>query len=206
PSGPARLRILGATWGGIIVTAELQGMITVETFEALTLNMHTIHTKLLPDPAIGTIKTLVVLYQYDDGDGEMRLLNATQFAPHITVKITPTAHLDEEAKVLFDPVGGDGVEGGQGGGGQQQVEIVAVLYGTGRIQTPSVLEELIGYFEGRRGQIRLTDGFFRTNTWVGVKKSWTVFFRLRGVAGVSDKVRCVTGVENGALEVPWWRD
>ena len=45
PTGPARLKILGATWGGIIVTSELQNMIKpppptaspTESFETLKL-------------------------------------------------------------------------------------------------------------------------------------------------------------------------
>ncbi|KAJ4288825.1 hypothetical protein N0V88_007152 [Collariella sp. IMI 366227] len=126
---PSRLLILGATWGGVNVTAELQGA-PFRPFESITLNMHTIHTNLLPDPSIGTIKTLT---------------------------------------------------------------------------TPSVLGELAQFFRRERGQIRTTSEFFKTDPWVGHKKSWTVYFRLGGLGEAVDeeRVRCVTGMEAGALEVPW---
>ena len=200
--GPSRLHVLGATWGGVDVTAEIQGIVTLDTagkFETMTLNMHTMHTTLLPDPAIGVIKTLTVLYQYDGDDSEMQLLNATQFAPQIKIQITPTAHL-EEVKYLpkfFIRLNEAWMNYGQ-------TEIIAVLYGTGRIQTPSVLDELAQFFEGRRGQIRTTSNFFRTDPWVGMPKSWTVYFRVLNSA--TPRVRCVTGMQNGALEVPWTRD
>ena len=51
---PLRLHILAATWGGINVTSDIQGLIEVDPktsdFERLKLNMDTIHTQLLPDP------------------------------------------------------------------------------------------------------------------------------------------------------------
>ncbi|KAL2134819.1 hypothetical protein VTI74DRAFT_10715 [Chaetomium olivicolor] len=206
PDGPSRLRIFGATWGGIDVTAEIQGMVTLDRsdkFETVTLNMHTIHTALLPDPAVNVIKTLTVLYQYDDDqDPEMRLLNATQFAPQINVCITPTAHLE---KAECFPSFFTSLNGATWRDADGQVEIIAVLYGTERIQTPSVLDELAQFFKGRRGQIRTTSSFFRTDPWLGVSKSWTVYFRLLNSA-TPTRVRCVTGMQDGALEVPWTRD
>lgn len=209
PPGPSRLHILGATWGGITVTPEVRAMITLDKtspFERLKLNMHTLHTLLLPDPAPATIKTLVILYHYDTNNTTVHLLNATQFAPQINVTITPTAHLDQNKGILcaafpkfITTLGGPGTTGwdnlGSGGG---QARIVAVVYGTGRITATAVMEELAGVFEGRRGQVRTTTGFFGGDTWPGVRKSWTVFFRLG-----EGEVQCVTGMEDGALEVPW---
>lgn len=212
PPGPSRLHILGATWGGITVTPEIRAMITLDKtshFERLKLNMHTLHTLLLPDPAPATIKALVILYRYDsnsNNDTTLHLLNATQFAPQIHVTITPTAHLDQNKGILcaafpkfITTLGGPGTGWDNlASGGRTQ--IVAVVYGTGRITATAVMEELAGVFEGRRGQVRTTTGFFGGDTWPGVRKSWTVFFRLGGGEG---EVQCVTGMEDGALEVPW---
>ncbi|KAK0641393.1 hypothetical protein B0T16DRAFT_300684, partial [Cercophora newfieldiana] len=203
PPGPPRLHVLGATWGGINVTSDIQGLVEIDpftkNFERLKFNMHTIHTQLLPDPAISVIKTLTVLYRYDNE--ELRIMNATQFAPQINVRVTPTAHLDQEeglAKTLY-PKFFSTLSNAPWRSPSGRVEIIAALYGTGRIQTPSVLEELGEFFEGRRGQIRTTTGFFRTDPWPGMRKSWTVYFRFAG----SGLVQCVTGMEDGALEVPW---
>ncbi|KAK3386591.1 hypothetical protein B0H63DRAFT_468042 [Podospora didyma] len=214
PTGPARLKILGATWGGVIVTSELQSMIKTpaptpsssssaeSSFETLKLNMHTLHTKLLPDPAVHLIKTLTVIYQYSTLGSELLLLNATQFAPQITVTVTPTAH-EEKVRLgfpkFFSSLGSTPTAFWQASP-QSRVEIVAVLYGTQRIQTAAVLEELARFFEGQRGQIRMTTGFFRTDPWLGVKKTWTVYFRF---VGSMRGMQCVTGVEDGALEAPW---
>ena len=201
--GPSILRIIGATWGGVNITAEIQGLVTIDPsgkFETVNLNMHTIHTSLLPDPAVGVIKTLSILYEYSGGNCGMRLLNATQFAPQITIQITPTAHLEENKSVpdFFIDLK-DAAWRNEG-----QIEIIALLYGTSRIETPSVLEEFARFFEGRRGQIRTTSSFFRRDPWFGVRKSWTVYFRL--LSSRNPRVRCVTGMEDGALEVPWTRD
>ncbi|KAK4449783.1 hypothetical protein QBC34DRAFT_83284 [Podospora aff. communis PSN243] len=204
PTGPSRLHILGATWGGINVTSDIQGLIEVDKssqFQRLKLNMHIIHTQLLPDPEITIIKTLTILYQYDGGD--LHVLNASQFAPQINVKITPTAHLDQSTGIrqalfpkFITTLSGNPWRSASGNG---RVEILAVLYGTGRIQTPDVLEDLASFFEGRRGQIRTTTEFFRTDPWPGHRKSWTVYFRFVG----SGLVQCVSGMENRALELPW---
>ena len=208
PPGPSRLHILGATWGGITITASIRAFITLDKtsqFERLKLNMHTLHTLLLPDPAIGTIKTLTILYHYDTNPTSLHLLNATQFAPQIHVKITPTAHLDQNKGILcgafpkFITTLGPGTGWGNFASGGR-TEIIAVVYGTARITAGAVMEELGEFFEGRRGQIRTTTGFFGGDTWPGVRKSWTVFFRFGGGEG---EVQCVTGMEDGALEVPW---
>ncbi|SPQ26373.1 c670832a-30ea-4f7d-959c-d0bcb8ca4191 [Thermothielavioides terrestris] len=87
-------------------------------------------------------------------------------------------------------------------GPEGQVEILAVLYGPQRIKTPEVLAELAKFFEGKRGQIRTTNAFFRTDPWPYKRKTWSVYFRFVG----STRVQVVTGWEDGALEVPWNRD
>ncbi|KAK1755473.1 hypothetical protein QBC47DRAFT_300683 [Echria macrotheca] len=212
PSTP-RLQILAATWGGVNVTPEIRGMIRPDKFgsyEKIKLNMHTLHTSLLPDPAAGVIKTLTVLYKYDT-DNEIRMLNVPQFAPQIWVRITPFSHLSVEEQEdagggktaeCFGVVSGTEWRDEDGDG----VEILAVLFGQGRITTPSVLEELGRLFAGKRGQIRTTAAFFRADTWVGMHKSWTVFFRFCGRDGRKGRVQCVTGMEGGALEPAWGRD
>lgn len=224
--GPPRLHILGATWGGVNVTADVQGLVTLDkskTFETLKLNMHTLHTLLVPDPAPAVIKTLTVLYRYDsDAEGTAQLLNAPQFAPQVTVTVTPAAAAAESEK--------GGVRGlprlfvgvlrleNSWRDAEGRVEILAVLFGTEKVEKQSVLEALGRFFgggegspgSGRRQQIRTTLGFFETRTpqiFVPLAKSWTVYFRLlprdQVAAGNMMRVRCVTGMENGALEVPW---
>lgn len=86
--------------------------------------------------------------------------------------------------------------------GGKVVEILAVLYGPREIEALGVLETLCNFFEGERGQIRMTNSFFKADTWPDHHKSWTVYFRFEG----SGRVQVVTGMENGALEVPWSRD
>jgi len=191
PDQPARLYVVGATWGGVNVTEDIRSMVSAS--ETLILDMHTIWRILLPDPMHGTTKTLTVLYQYEDSD-RIHLINTTEYVTPIIV--FPTAHehgapaslktLDRSWKASpYSPV-----------------EIIAVLYGPQRIETPSVLQELSKFFEGRRGQIRMTNSFFKVDAWPGRKKSWTVYFRFTQ----SKRIQCVTGLEDGALELPWSRD
>ncbi|KAK4168396.1 hypothetical protein QBC43DRAFT_202044 [Cladorrhinum sp. PSN259] len=212
--GPPKLQILAATWGGVVVTAEIQLMVTPDRsgkFDTLSLKMHTIHTKLVPDPNIGVVKSLSVLYKYSDSN-EVRLLNVPQFAPQIAFTITPTDHAKPQINLcgqagiphhIFRDLDNDSWRDAHG-----KVEILAAMYGLQRVQTPSVLEELARFFRGKRGQIRTTSEFFRassTQAFVGPKKSWTVYFRLLSEEGgeTARKIRCVTGWEDGALEVPW---
>ncbi|KAK3321981.1 hypothetical protein B0H66DRAFT_553047 [Apodospora peruviana] len=193
PNQPARLKIAGATWGGVNVTEDLGSMISAA--ETLTLDMHLIHRVLLPDPLWETVKTLTVLYQYEDQDS-VQLLNTPEHVDPII--LFPEADKNFQApaaslKTLDRPWKASS---------SSPVEIIAVLYGPQRIETPSVLQELAKFFEGRRGQIRMTTGFFKVDTWPGKRKSWTVYFRFVH----SKKIQCVTGMENGALELPWDRN
>lgn len=191
PNQPARLKIAGATWGGVNVTEDVRSMITAS--ETLVLDMHTVHRVLVPDPLYGNIKTLTVLYQYEDQES-VHLLNTTEHVSPIV--IFPSAHEHGAPQCLKT------VDRPWRANPYSPVEIIAVLYGPRRIETPSVLEELSKFFEGRRGQIRMTNSFFKADTWPNHKKSWTVYFRFTQ----SKRIQCVTGLEDGALELPWSRD
>ncbi|KAK0724663.1 hypothetical protein B0H67DRAFT_641175 [Lasiosphaeris hirsuta] len=193
---PPRLHIIGATWGGVNVTDEVSAMADQER-QTLLLNMDMLQYTLLPDPAYGLVKSMTVLYRYED-EAELRLLTVPEDAP--AVQVSATAHNSpENAMVEFTTIGG--AAGAWRSGPKAQVEIVAATYGPQRIQTPAVLQELAMFFEGKRGQIRMTNSFFRTDPWVDHKKSWTVYFRFVD----SQRIQCVTGMEDGALEVPWTR-
>ncbi|KAM7211596.1 hypothetical protein V8F06_013013 [Rhypophila decipiens] len=191
PDQPARLKIAGATWGGVNVTEDVRAMISAS--ETLVLDMHTVHRVLVPDPIFGTIKTLTVLYQYEDQD-DIHLLNTAEHVFPIT--LFPAAHKYGGSASLMT------VDRPWRASPYSSVEIIAVLYGPKRIETPSVLDELSKFFEGMRGQIRMTNSFFKADTWPGHKKSWTVYFRFTQ----SKRIQCVTGLEDGALELPWSRD
>ncbi|KAK1753383.1 hypothetical protein QBC47DRAFT_325622, partial [Echria macrotheca] len=190
--GPPQLHILGATWGGVNVTAEVSAMVGDD--ETLSLNMHTLHHSLQPDPVFGVVKTLTVLYRYDEGRGDVRLLNVPEYIPSETLRITPTAHDEDAAGGYLALVNNTTWREGQ-------VEILAVCYGPQRIKSPAVMRQLASYFEGRCGQIRMTNAFFTTDPWVGHRKSWSIYFRFVG----SRRIQCVTGMEDGALETPWTR-
>ncbi|KAM7184554.1 hypothetical protein V8F20_012164 [Naviculisporaceae sp. PSN 640] len=190
PDQPARLKIAGATWGGVNVTEDVRAMISAS--ETLALDMHTIHRVLVPDPLHGTVKTLTVLYQYEDQD-DVHLLNTTEHVAPIIIFPAAHEHGPASLKTIDRPWKASPYS---------SVEIIAVLYGPKRIETPSVLEELSKFFEGRRGQIRMTNSYFKADTWPGKKKSWTVYFRFTQ----SKKIQCVTGLEDGALELPWSRE
>ncbi|KAK4224073.1 hypothetical protein QBC38DRAFT_424170 [Podospora fimiseda] len=212
PLGPPKLHILSATWGGVLVTPEIQLLIKESNSEppSLSLNMHTIHTKLIPDPGIGVVKSLSLLYQYSDSL-DIHLLNIPQFAPQISHTINHNDHFSDSTstkkkkipcglpQVSFASVNSTAWKDPQG-----KVEILAVVYGMVKVENPSVLEEMGRFFRGERGQIRTTAEFFRASSvqaFVGPKNTWTVWFRLLG-DGVGGKVRCVTGWGDGALEVP----
>ncbi|KAF7354183.1 hypothetical protein MVEN_01106000 [Mycena venus] len=62
PTGPPRLHILGATWGGIFATPDIQSL--VSAMQTLTLDMRSLVHVRSPDPLPNTVKTLSVLYQY----------------------------------------------------------------------------------------------------------------------------------------------
>ncbi|KAK0625528.1 hypothetical protein B0T17DRAFT_492307 [Bombardia bombarda] len=191
PDQPPRLALFGATWGGVNVTDDIRAMVSAN--ETVKLDFRNLHHVLQPDPARGLLKTLSVLYQYEDQDG-LHLLNATEHESPILVAHT-THESPATPKCLHtldrpwraNPYGA--------------VEILAVLYGPQRIETPSVLQELANFFDGRRGQIRMTNAFFKADPWPNHKKSWAVYFRFID----SKRIQCVTGMEDGALEVPWSR-
>ncbi|KAK0713959.1 hypothetical protein B0T26DRAFT_649624 [Lasiosphaeria miniovina] len=193
PGLPARLNVVSATWGGVNVTEDIRSMVMAD--ETLALDMVNIYCVLMPDPVFGVQKTLSVLYQYEGADGELCVLNAPEQGPARMLNIYPTAHklsATEHIRALARP---------WTAGPHGEVEILAVLYGPDRIETPSVLNELARFFEGRRGQIRMTNAFFKADPWPNHRKSWTVYFRFLD----SKKIQCVTGMEDGALEVPWSR-
>ena len=227
---PPRLMILGATWGGVNVTDDIRALVDAKTQSTLRLDMREIWRSLEPDPMPGFHKILTVLYQYEDQEG-IHLLNAREQVATITITADLTANAipslekldiqddgkkpdqkreeeeDQEGPLCYpyittlsSPPWRAGPAVAPGGG--PAAEILAVLYGPGRrIQRPSVLQELAKFFEGRRGQMRMTNDFFGADTLPGHKKWWTVYFRFAG----SPRVQCVTGMEGGALEVPWGR-
>ncbi|KAK4184977.1 hypothetical protein QBC35DRAFT_466010 [Podospora australis] len=184
-------------------------------FEILNLNMHTVHTKLVLDPTVHAIKTLTVLYRYgSDAVENVQLLNTPQFAPQVTVTITPSAAAAESEKTWKRLCGLPRLFVGVikteklWRDSQGTVEIIAVLFGTERIESPSVLEELgrfLGGDPGQRKQIMTTSKFFETKAIRPyVPMARTVCFRLLdGSAARQATVRCVTGMQDGALEVPW---
>jgi hypothetical protein len=208
-AGPPRLTIIGATWGGVNVTADVQGMVSTE--QTVDFDMRTVHQILQPDPVPQIVKVLTVLYQYE-GEGSVYLLNAQENVNFLglmgngdLIQIRPNANTNLVTRSMFTMPSTSATVlqklekpwCAENGG----VEILAVTYGPQQIETPSVLEELGKFFEGRRGQIRMTSAFFKGDTWPSNKKSWSVFFRFVG----SQKVQCVTGLQDGALEVPWGR-
>ena len=203
PAGPPRLRILGATWGGVQVTEDIQSMVSAT--ETVTLDMRTLSRLLQPDPVFGTVKTLSVLYTYEQGDqggqgGDICLVSISeqeQFPVEICATAQRFATRSYSIRTLKPPFW----RAAKHDGGDGEVEILAALYGPQRIETPRVLEELGKFFEGRRGQIRMTNSFFKADTWPDHRKSWTIYFRFVG----SDRIQVVTGMEDGALEVPWSR-
>lgn len=214
---PGSLQILGATWGGINATAQIQSMIS-DSGDKLPLDMRSLWKALSPDPASGTVKVLTILYRFDDekDSGETHLLTVPEgeHPGSFTVnKSTAFAHsgggavrganrfvatLSQQqqqawpAASALEPPHRDG----------PQVEILAVVYGLRRIETPAVLAELAAFFEGRKDQVRMTNAFFKTDPWPYRRKSWTVYFRF---VGGSKRVQVVTGWEDGALEAPWSR-
>ncbi|KAK3690112.1 hypothetical protein B0T22DRAFT_463015 [Podospora appendiculata] len=194
PDEPPRLTVVGATWGGINVIRDIEAMRSASA--EIDLDMCTLHRVLVPDPAYGVVKTLTLLYHYD-GDDTMHLLNATEHGS--CIKICPGAHEHPAHANLIADV--DNTWCRQGRSGPYGVEILAVLYGPQKIETPSVLKDLARFFEGSYGQIRMTNAFFKVDPWPGVRKSWTVYFRFVG----SSRIQCVTGMEDGALEEPWTR-
>jgi hypothetical protein len=192
PTSTPRLHILGATWGGIVVTPDIQT--TINITETTSIDMGFLHRILVPDPLPNTVKTLSVLYEYEGSSEGPCLLNASETSPTWRdIVISPEAHQAPKTA----PSGKLGVTWRYG-----SVEILAVMYAMRRIEQPAILNELGKFFEGQRGQLRMTNSFFQCDPWPNHKKTWTVYFRFVG----SKKVQVVTGVEDGALEVPWSRD
>ncbi|KAK3305401.1 uncharacterized protein B0T15DRAFT_532176 [Chaetomium strumarium] len=221
-SSPA-LHILGATWGGVTVTPDIQAL-AGNNSDTLTLDMRNIFRHLTPDPAPGKTKVLTVMYRFnnsnnnsakggsDEEDEGLRLLLAPEGESPSRVTLTRHATAEQLRRsvgrnsmhVKLAAAAGAGAGPGARPLGSQrgQVEILAVLYGPRRIDDPAVLRELALFFEGRRGQIRMTNRFFGGDPWPYKQKSWSVYFRFLG----SPRVQVVTGWEDGALEVPWTRD
>ncbi|KAJ6459627.1 hypothetical protein C8R45DRAFT_1030566 [Mycena sanguinolenta] len=195
---PPRLRIVGATWGGILVTSDVQAMVSPD--QTLTVDVDTLVHVFSPDPLSNTVKILSVLYHYENSHEGLCLLSISEEGPSVTIR--HPAHQAAQSMgwqtrwgPAMYPLGAPWRADPNG------VEIIAVLWGGKRIETPPVLAELAKFFEGRRGQIRMTNSFFKCDPWLNHKKTWTVYFRFAG----SQKVQVVTGIEDGALEVPWGR-
>jgi hypothetical protein len=198
---PNALQILGATFGGVVVTPAIQALIIGDS-DTLTLDMRTLWRSLEPDPAPSKIKTLTVLYRFDD-DPELdtRLLSIPEDAQPHKVTISRHASVGQNGQRRDPRMLHGKLERAWRAGPQGEVDILAVVYGPKRVEAPGVLSVLANYFEGRWGQVRMTNRFFEGDTWPYHRKSWTVYFRFVG----SRRVQVVTGWEDGALEVPWTR-
>ncbi|KAJ6544010.1 hypothetical protein B0H19DRAFT_1169321 [Mycena capillaripes] len=173
----------------------------VSANQTVALDVGTLVHVLSPDPLPNHVKTISVLYQYENSPEGLCLLSTSEDGPSVTIR--PIAHQaptlstgwHNQWKPAIYPLGATWRAEANG------VEILAVVWGGQRIETPTVLAELAKFFEGRRGQIRMTNGFFKCDPWPNHKKTWTVYFQFAG----SERVQVVTGVEDGALEVPWGR-
>ncbi|KAK3949607.1 hypothetical protein QBC32DRAFT_348671 [Pseudoneurospora amorphoporcata] len=203
PKQSPRLMIIGATWGGVSVTDDIRAMVASD--DSITFDMCNIWKVLTPDPAYGATKTLTVLYQFEglNNNAGVHLLNIPEHTVVLSIRADkdadareqkPAEEMSQFAQTINRPWRTGLPYNGS-------VEILAALYGPERIETPSVLQELAKFFEGRRGQIRMTNAFWKKDTWPGVRKSWTVYFRFAD----SKRIQVVTGMEDGALEVPWGR-
>ncbi|KAJ7762278.1 hypothetical protein B0H14DRAFT_3510848 [Mycena olivaceomarginata] len=198
--------ILGVTWGGIIVTPDIQSLVSAT--QTLTLDMRSLVHVLSPDPLPNWHKTLSVLYQCADAPEGMCLLSTSELSTSVSVwpgvhqLYTPPRPAEWQSQSVSS-VSALGPGAARRGEGDTGVEILAVLWGGHRIETPSVLAELARLFNGERGQIRMTNNFFKCDPWYNTKKTWVVYFRFAGHD--SERVQVVTGVEDGALEVPWSR-
>ncbi|KAL2138269.1 hypothetical protein VTI28DRAFT_7168 [Corynascus sepedonium] len=212
---PGSLQILGATFGGVTCTPQIQKLVDTEGGgERLTLDLRRLNVALRPDPAPGVVKVLTVLYRFDDdADLDTRLFYATEDANPSKVIISrqTAAAAQAQAKRQSTSQRGGGASSDKlfhgllerpwraGPGGE--VDILAVVYGPRRVDATPVLSVLANHFEGRWGQVRMTNDFFGKDPWPYKRKTWTVYFRFVG----SRRVQVVTGWENGALEIPWSR-
>ena len=208
---PNALQILGATFGGVVVTPDIQKL--VGDSDRLSLDLRTLNVTLRPDPAPGQLKVLTILYRFDDDDpaqgNDARLMVVAEDAGPASRVIRIDRHMTGQQQARERAglrAGGERYFHGvlerpwrAGAGGE--VDILAVVFGPKRVEEPAVLSVLSNHFEGRWGQVRMTNGFFGKDPWPYKRKSWTVYFRFVG----SQKVQVVTGWEDGALEVPWSR-
>jgi hypothetical protein len=192
------LQILAATFGGVIVTERIQELCSDDG--AMDVDMSQMVHYLAPDPFPNNVKTLAVLYRFQE-DEDIFLLNATEQHAgliHVSRAGEPSMAIQRIEKIYRRKAYPD-------------VEILAVLYGIKRVQTPSVLLDLARFFSAagndddddghEQTQIRMNNQFFKGDPWLGQFKTWTVFFKFAG----SKRVQCVSGLEHQALEVPWCR-
>ncbi|VUC32894.1 unnamed protein product [Clonostachys rosea] len=186
---PAKgLQVIAATFGGVTVTEKIRELI--QSDDSMTFRMNQMVHYLAPDPLPNWVKTLTILYRFDDGP--LSLFNATE----------QQSGLIQISRATAPGVVIQQLEEGLKQGPFADVEILAVVYGKKRIQTPSVLANLARFFvEEEQGQIRMVNSFFKEDTWPNTWKSWTIFFKFTD----SKRIQCVTGLENGALELPWSR-
>lgn len=190
PGTTSGVQVLAATFGGLIVTEKIRELCTEDG--TMDIEMGRMVYFLAPDPFGGHEKTLTVLYKFE-GEDALYLLNAPETSsgricisrtgsPSMTIQRLDTSF--KRAPFL-------------------DVEIIAAVWGPKRVKTPSVLLRLAQFFSDRdyQHQIRMTNDFWKEDTWPGKHKTWTVYFKFTG----SGRVQCVAGLEGQALEVPWSR-
>jgi hypothetical protein len=130
---PAKgLQVIAATFGGVVVTEKIRELIQDD--DSMIFKMNQMVHYLAPDPLPNWVKTLTMLYRFDDGP--LCLFNATEQhsgSVQISRATAPTMVIQQ-------------LEAGLKQGPHADVDILAVVYGKKRIQTPSVLADLARFF------------------------------------------------------------
>lgn len=189
------LVIISATFGGVTVKERMQMLCQPDG--SMDIHMNLIVHWLAPDPLPGQKKHLAVLYHYEGSDSLWLLVGLEGCSD--CIRVSREAAPRESIKLVGPNATFGSLHYHLG------IKIVAVVYGGKRMTTPSVLRALVWFFSKvgteDAAPIRTNDDFFKENPWPGVWKTWTIFARF----GNSPTIHTMTGVEHGALELPWWK-
>jgi hypothetical protein len=181
-----QLKILSATFGGTDFTRQFQDLVTTEGDLTLNTNYPDWQKNTgWTDPFPGTVKSFVVLYQWDKRELEL-LVTAENSG---TVKLDPSVPVDPSRTQFLNPNGGRRRSSG--------FQIFTITWGSMQGQKNPVAASIYDSVAST-GFFTPSNGYFGFDGQPGIRKTGVVIYQL-GLSPAFGGVRNDYGVEQGPL-------